>query len=324
MKKTMRWHFAVLLALWCGLAGWAGAETYNSYVLIDGRIISARPTGVYKDAFLQLKLENGVYTNYSWGLFSANSLMELAKDKKAAPLAAAFLLDPPPMNPPKADKKDNNPPETWQPKPAERMERPARGSLTGSPIMVGLLVLMYLANLYAGYAVSMFRQQPLLLVCGLTAVMPVIVPVVFLALPTREPPEEEEEVVETPVEGTPEATAPASSAPGAPGSTPPPIPASAASALPATVLYQRGQTTFNRRFFETKFAGFMKMVPGEAEKDLLIVVESARGAHACSRVAKIQPNELVLHVVKGTASEDVSIPYGEITLVKVKHKDSPD
>ena len=318
----MRWYIAVLVAFWCVLARWADAETFNSYVLLDGRVISARPTGVYKDAFLQLKLEKGGYTNFAWGLFSPNSLMELAKDKKAAPFATALLVDPPPMNPPKVDKKDNELPETWQPKPVERMERPARGSLTGSPIMVGLLILMYLANLYAGYAVAMFRQQPLLLVCGLALVMPAIVPVVFLALPNREL-EVEEEVVETVPEGTPEAAAPATAEPSAPGGAAPAVPAAPAG-LPATVVYQRGATTFNRRFFETKFAGFMKMVPGEAEKDLLIVVESARGTHTCARVAKIQPNELVLHIVKGTASEDVSIPYGEITTVKVKHKDSPE
>ena len=41
-------------------------------------------------------------------------------------------------------------------------------------------------------------------------------------------------------------------------------------AIPPTVTYQRGQFTFNRRFFETKFPGFFGVVlPG-------VVAENAR------------------------------------------------
>lgn len=316
----LRWQTAILIGCWCVLAQWAGAELYNSYVLVDGRIISGRPTGQYKDEFVQLKLETGGYSNYAWGLFSTDSLRELAKDKKAAPRASVFLDEPAPMRPPKAEKKDKGPSATWTPKPVERMERPAHGSLAGSPVMVCLMVLMYLANLYAGYAVSLFRHQPLLMVCGLSALLPGIVPVVFLALPTREPEEEEEEteaVAEPAAEAVVGAEAAAAAGPAQPAAPTGPT-------LPPTVIYQRGQTTFNRRFFETKFAGFMKVVPGEAEKDMFITIESARGTHTGQRLTRIQPNDLVLHVVKGTASEEVTIPYGEITLITVKHKDAPE
>ena len=92
--------------------------------------------------------------------------------------------------------------------------------------------------------------------------------------------------------------------------------------LPAPVVYARGQFTFNRRFFETKFAGFLKMVPGEAERDKVIQIKSARGEYTGQRLAKVEPNELFLQIRKGTATEDVMIPFSEIYEVTVKHKDT--
>ena len=93
-------------------------------------------------------------------------------------------------------------------------------------------------------------------------------------------------------------------------------------ALPAAVVYARGQFTFNRRFFETKFAGFLKMVPGEAERDRVIHIKSARGEFIGQRLSKIEPNELFLQIRKGTATEDVMIPFTEVFEVTIKHKDA--
>jgi hypothetical protein len=87
-------------------------------------------------------------------------------------------------------------------------------------------------------------------------------------------------------------------------------------------VYSRGQFTFNRRFFETKLAGFMRMVPSEAERDMLIHIKSARGEHAGNRVVRVTPNELYLQVAKGNASEEVLIPFAEIAEIQIRHKDA--
>jgi hypothetical protein len=39
---------------------------------------------------------------------------------------------------------------------------------------------------------------------------------------------------------------------------------------PQTEVFQRGQFTFNRRFFETKFSGFFGMMRREADKDMVL------------------------------------------------------
>ena len=88
------------------------------------------------------------------------------------------------------------------------------------------------------------------------------------------------------------------------------------------MVYARGQFTFNRRFFETKFAGFMKMVPGEAERDRVIHIKSARGEYTGHRISKVEPNEVYLQIRKGTATEDVMLPFNEIFEVTIKHKDT--
>ncbi len=79
---------------------------------------------------------------------------------------------------------------------------------------------------------------------------------------------------------------------------------------------------FNRRFFETKLAGFLRIVPSEAEKDLLVHVKSSRGEFVGHRISKLQPGELVLQYRKGDASSEITIPYTEISEIQVRHKDA--
>ena len=178
-------------------------------------------------------------------------------------------------------------------------------------IMLGLI---FAANVYAGYEIAIFRQWPPALVAGLAAVLPFIAPIIFLALPTRRHHVEDAPVEHEPI---PLQEAPVVMEEAAPVSDQPTGPV-----LPAAVVYARGQFTFNRRFFETKFAGFLKMVPGEAERDRVIHIKSARGEFTGQRLSKIEPNELFLQIRKGTATEDVMIPFTEIFEVTVKHKDA--
>ena len=79
---------------------------------------------------------------------------------------------------------------------------------------------------------------------------------------------------------------------------------------------------FNRRFFETKLAGFLRMVPSDAENDMMIVVKSSRGEFVWNRISNLQQDDLVLQFHKGTASSDVTIPFVEIQEVQIRHKDS--
>jgi len=91
--------------------------------------------------------------------------------------------------------------------------------------------------------------------------------------------------------------------------------------LPAPVVFRRGDFSFNHRFFETKLAGFFRVVPGEAEKDMVVYIHAARGEFAGKRITRVTPNELYLQVFKNDATADEMIPFVEIREVQIRHKD---
>jgi hypothetical protein len=217
-------------------------------------------------------------------------------------------------------------------KPPPRIDRPEARSLFGALASTGLglliLLVLYAANIYAGYEISIFRAQPAALVCGVSAVLPLIGPIIFLSMPTKIPPIAE--TWETPPEAAPESLA---------GDAVNPMQSEGvahpaglklahmetepvAPAHPPTVTFQRGQFTFNRRFIETRFPGFFGVVRRDADRDMVLVIKSARGLHIGQRITRIAANDLHLQVQHGQASEEVMIPFVEIQEIQLKHKDA--
>jgi hypothetical protein len=215
----------------------------------------------------------------------------------------------------------------------QRLERPAVKSLVGALSSTGLgvflLLLLYAANLYAAYEVSIFRARPVALVCGLAAIplLGVVSPIVFVSLPTKLKPSEP--AAETQEAAPGEAPEAAVVNPMLDASVPHPSglklhteEAPAQAALPKTEIFQRGQFTFNRRFFETKFGGFFPVVRRDADKDMVLVIRALRGEYLGQRISRIAANDLHLLVQRGHASEEVMIPFQEIKEIQLKHKDA--
>jgi hypothetical protein len=312
----------ICLCLWfCGLA--AFAETFQ---LIDGKEITGEPlTASANDAGLQIKVAEGQYERVPWGNFSQEALKKFQATPRLAPLVEPFIEITQEEKLKKTEVKIN---------PVSRLQRPEARSLfaamTSSGLGILMLLLLYAANLYAAFEVAIFRARPIALVCGVSAVLPFVGPVIFLSMPTLMPPQDD--VVDPtapnaaiPVVVTPDDTSPLAqehpvSAGGLHISHTPAGPAG--TTLPPTQTFQRGAFTFNRRFFETKFAGFFGVVRREGEKDMLLVIRSARGEYHGTRVSRITSNDLHLQVVKGGASEEVLIPFTEIKEVQLKHKDA--
>jgi hypothetical protein len=301
------------------LSGWLGGLAYaqGGYMPFEfnGQKVQARPVA-FKDTHIQLAVQGGGLTNVPWGHLSQATLQNLIKLRNVPAYApyAAFatpFIDPPPQAAPQGPRISI--------KEVKRPPRPASGGLTASPVMYLLFFLIYLANIYAAYEVGVYRQRSSVLVCGLAAVLPIVTPIIFLCLPSTIEPTAEEEA---PAEEAPAEAVTTEAAEGEAAAAAAEAPAAEAAAVPQVTVYQRGQFTFNRRFFETKLAGFLKIVPGEAEKDMVIVVTSSRGTYTGTRLTRVSPNDLTLHVVKGGASQDVGIPFGEISELKVQHKDT--
>lgn len=290
------------------------------YPLANGSTLEGEPIS-FNALGVVLKLPDGTFApREGWTNFSQQALQEFAKNPKIKP----FVEDQLDVAEPEEDK----PKVEIKPRPVDRLARPDAkagfGALFASGISLTFILLIYVGNIYVGYEVGLFRNYPPFLTAGVAAVAPVVGPVIFLCLPTRI----QKSIDELAAESMARHVADAEAAGTAPKLTAGPsfhegeeAAAPTAAAKSEITVFQRGQTSFNRRFFETKFAGFLKPVPGDAEKDKEIYVRSARGEYVGCRLTRILPNELTMQISKGDATADVIIPFVEIYEIQIRPRE---
>ena len=296
------------------------ADTFqlNNGETVTGEVLLASAN----DSGVQVKTGEGEYRRIPWTSFSQEDLKKFAQNKKVEPLVEPFIEITPEEKAKKTEVNIKQPP---------RLARVAKQSLLGAMFDSGLglliLLLMYTANLYAAYEVSIFRAQSMPLVCGVSAVLPLLGPILFLALPTRSIPtaptwETTQPVAEAGAEAVNPMQGEISAPTGGLKLHSEPQKASAPE-VPAPVIFQRGQFTFNRRFFETRFPGFFGVVRRDADKEMVLAIKTSRGHFGGQRITRIAANDLHLEIQKGHASEEVMIPFVEIQEIQLKHKDAP-
>jgi hypothetical protein len=311
--------FGAALVVFALVGFGASVATAATFVLNDGSTLTGEPISYNAQGVVMKTADGNFAPRAGWTNFTQEALKELAKDPKAKVFVEPFLD----IEEPEADKK---PALQIKPKPHDRLDRPdpkaGMGAMFSSPIIIVLFLLLYVGNIYAALEIAVFRNYHPGLVCGIAAVAPVLGPVIFLCIPTRLQKSHDELAAESMAQHTPEEVQLAYTHPGGQEGAEGDAAADAAPAQPKITTYQRGQTTFNRRFFETKFSGFLRMVPGDAEKDKVIYIRSSRGEHVGNRLTRIQPNELFLQVQKGDATADVIIPFNEIFEIQIRPKEA--
>lgn len=316
--------------------GWlaAVAARAQEFKLTDGTTIYGN-VSTYDENGVVFRLRSGGFSKrIPWGLFSQESLKSLAADPKAREFAEPFIEIPPEARPrPK--------PRPVVLKDVPRVElpagRPTFFSSFGKPIGLLILGVLYLANLFAAYEIAQYRNRPGAVVCGLSALLPLVGPLIFLASPTLASPgvSEEEAFAALPPEPGPAPIAAASPAAATRGSlgkvgVPPPMSgtglrlAEAApeqkAGRPEPKIYKRGDYTFNRRFIETQFSGFFRLVPSEAEKDLVLVIRTPKQEYLAKRISRISATDMFIQPIQVGAKE-VNVVIGEIAEIQVRHKD---
>jgi len=317
--------------LWlCGLLAAAGAV---SFPLADGTTVSGDIVS-FNDNGIIFRTGDDKYTDrLPWVKFSQDGLKQLAQNPKINPFVDPFIT-PPVEQAPKPEVKIQDVP---------RLDRSSPPSLFGGLLSsgVGLMVLLliYAANIYAGYEIARFRARPVPMMMGVAAVLPIVGPVIFLSLPglrvetamVEEAPAAETSA-ETPAEGAPAANEPHRFV--VPGmkqeeeeihivtgsweAGAPPAPPEQAE----TEIFQRGQFMFNRRFFETKFSGFFGIIRPEADKDKVLQVKTARTLFVAERISRITATEVHFEVLRGDSRQEVMVPFGEIQEIKLKQKNA--
>ena len=332
LRNLVRKTFWIILSV-C-LCGWLITAKADTYQLTDGTTINGDIISFNDDGVTFHTADDKYTDRIPWTQFTQDSLKNLAKNPKIAPLAEPFVETPPPA-PSQTHVTVHN---------VTRLQLPSKGSVLGglatSSIGVILLLLVYAANIYAGFEVAVFRARPPAVVIATAALLPILGPIIFLSMPTVMPPGATQEDMQMATGAPPEAIAPANvPADAPPGTSPGAKPAEgeaapatglhlsatewkAATAIPETQTFQRGQFTFNRRFFETKFSNFFSMTRHGADKDMVLVVKTPKAQYLVERVSRIAANDVHLEVVAGAARQEVMVPFGEIQEIQLKHKDA--
>ncbi len=310
----MRKLFWLILTLGlCG--GFAAVTRADTFQLIDGTSVSGNIV-LFNEAGVTLRTPSDSYTNVVWPKFSQDSLKQLAQNPKIKPLAEAFIEMPP------AQPKNTE----IQVRDVSRLALPPKESLFAAMLSssVGFvaLLLIYAANVYAGYEIAIVRARPIGLVMGVSAVLPILGPILFLCLPLpretapAEAPSQLEQATFTVPGGAPAAGGPATGGIQVAGV------AARAPGHPEAQVFQRGQFMFNRRFFETKFAGFFSVIRRPADRDLVLVIKAGRTNLVAQRITRIATNEAYFEVMQGGARQEVMVPFADIQEIQLKHKDA--
>jgi hypothetical protein len=284
-----------------------------------GDVYNGEVSSIDKDGLVIRLAEGGFSPRIDWPKFSEDTLKELATNPKAKRFVEP-LLDIPAVEVARKEAK------TIPIKNVERVPLPQtnHGLIAALTAPNGLILLgaLYLANLYAAFEIARFKWRSVPLVCGLSAILPVVGPLLFLATPKYVPEEQvnatEAALAESVLTAPSQPSAPAA-APGASGlgMTRGQSAAAASDALPK--VFRRGETTFNRRFFETQFPTFFRVVSSEADKDLVIEVDCGKHKIVASRISRISGTEI--HFKTATAAE-VGTEFPAIVEVKLRHKDA--
>lgn len=315
MRRMACW--AVILAVIVGFGGGLWAKDFK---LIDGSTIIGEASDG-NDYGVVFRLSTGGFSKrISYSKFTQEALKLLAEDDKLKPLAEPFIEVPPEPKP--------------KPKPivlreVARVDRPVgRTSFFSSftaPMGLAVLALLYIANLVAGYEIAIYRNRPVAVVCGLSAFLPLLGPLIFLVSPSLE----EEAAGEAVAPPAPEEAATGDSSSGSLGKGMVPGGGTALKVASAgkgpsskaeTRVFNRGEVEFNRRFIETTFQGFFRVVPNEAERDLVLVIKTAKHEFVGRRITRISANEFFLQLLGG-AGKEVSISFGELAQIAIRHKD---
>jgi hypothetical protein len=337
-----------LLIVLCSLALFSSATFAATYTLTDSTQISgdlnwdtANANGVV------FKPDSGATPSIvGWEKFSQDSLKEMLAQ---APDKAKQFIEPMIEQPldQKAKQREQRIADMNQhikepPKASLPKQNIGFRALFSSPLGLFIFFVLYCATIFAAYEVAIFRNQPVGLVCGLAAVpfLGVLSPIAFLAMPTNLQVEEAPATAgpETPQAGDTtvphgQAAAPVAGAPEVSDPLAPPAGAThgglhlaheqaepAALPIPQPIVFKRGEFSFNRRFFETKLAGFFRLVPSEADKDMVVFIKSARGDFAGRRIVNITANDLTLQTFKAEATANEVIPFTDMFEVQIRHK----
>ena len=297
--------FLFIFSLWLAVALRASAaETYS---LTDGGSVSGDIVK-FDGSGIMIHTPEEVYTNVQWGRFSQPALKQLVANPKIKEFVEPFI------DPVSAPRTQNQ--EIVIKDIKDRLKLPPNSSILGglftSSLGLFLLFVVYAANLFAAYEISIVKARSAAQVMGVSALLPIIGPVIFLVLKMNTGPTAEEKAAEEIAAEVVAAQKPQV-----------PIEIGEASWKHAEQkkaepqIFARGKFTFNKRFMETKFADFMGAAHGAQAKAFSMSLKTSKEEFAVERIASVAVAELVLEVPQRGA---VTVQLTDIQEVRLTPK----
>lgn len=294
--------FLILFSLWLALA--MRVSALESFKLADGMSVDGDIVK-FDDYSVMIHTTSDSYTNIEWPRLSQDTLKQLSDNPKYKPFATPFInpvASPKPQIPVKPPKED-------------RMVLPAHPSILGgmfsSSLGLFILLVIYGANLYAAFEVAVVRGKPVGLVIGVSAVLPIAGPIIFLSQPVKTASQEEPPPAEEAAPGAPGAAAPAGTPSAAVQEDIQIVSASWQGSQeekkPQPQVYSRGKFTLNKRFIETRFAGFIGEPKGDA-KTYSMGIKTLKATIAVESIKQVGATEAILETPNG----QVTVPFADI------------
>ncbi len=302
--------FLIFCGLWLGLlsSGFAAETlTFTDGTSVTGEIVKSDDNGA------MVHTTTDSYPSYQWAQFSQDSLKELAGNPKLRAYVEPFIE-------PTAAERPAKP--KIHVRPVHRMLAPEElhpsifGGLVHSSLGLFILLVLYAANLYAAYEVAVVRGLSIPLVVASAVILPVVGQALFLIQPVSRPANED-----APVEA---AAGPGPAPAAAHGSAPVTgqediqiVSASWQSSKeedqkPQAQVFARGKFTLNKRFIETKFAGFVGEPKGEARK-FSMGLKTTRGTFVVEYILQVGATEAIFETLNG----QLVMPYADIQEIKL-------
>ncbi len=308
MRRLCRYFFALFLCL-------AGLRLpAPDFKMADGAVITGVLVAPNDDGAVIRRASGGLTSRMGWDRFAQDTLRELAKTPELKEVVEAFIdaAEPGP---------EEERPEIVVKDPPGKVARPTRApgliSSLSTPAGLFILLIFFLANLYAAYEVSVFRNYPAAAVVGSSVILPILGPILFFCMPTRVRSDVElESQFEAPQEVA-NTGAQELSAAGLAGSGLSLTAGKAASGpVVAHATYKASDTEFNRAFFERTFPLFFRVTRSESEATVM-AVRSSKGEVVATRVSRISSNEIGLITQKG---HEIQLRFADISEVTVRGK----
>ena len=197
----------------------------------------------------------------------------------------------------------------------------AFGSVGG----IGLLVAIALGSMMAGLGVAAFRESSALLVAGVSLILPVIGPILFLVKPKIEYEDEYDEEDEYEYEDAeaPEGATMTDTGGGAVvGMVPEAKKMSFAQTGPKKSglkpqTWTRGDTRFDRSFFQNNFPNYFKVVIGAAERGFALAIKTGKREYVGQRIKRISGTDLHMELLNG---KEQKISFSEMGAVDLRAK----